>query len=234
LIALCNAAYALTLPHTPPAQLGRGPLEAVRSLGMLRQRVLLTLVVVATAAGAMMQSNMILQGLYFTSPSGRGLSVSAATKASTVSQMLELALFPLLGPILRRFKLRTLLLIGVGAWPLRFLANALGEPTALVVGTQLLHGFNVVFGIFAVQMAANRLAPAGRRASTQGLLTTGSAGVGALSGQLGCGVLLAAFTSSAGTDWRSIYAAPLVLGALATVVLFFGFRPQAVRPEAAA
>jgi len=226
-IAVGLGLYALTLPHTPPTRLGRGPLEALHALGMLRQRDFLSLFLAGTATGAMFQLHVMLQGLFFTSPSGLGLDAAMANGATTVAQVLELVLFPLLGVLLGRFGLRTLLLVGVAAWPLRFAANALGQPAALVVLAQLLHGFNVVFGMFAMQMAADRLAPPGRRASTQALLTTGSAGLGALSGQLTCGALLSRFGAPGNSDWTAIFSVPLTLGLLATAVLYFGFRPPA-------
>ncbi len=225
LVALGLGLYALTLPHTPPTGLGRGPLDGLKALGMLRQRDLLALFVVGTATGAMFQMHMILQGLFFTSPSGLGLEAAVANRATSVAQVLELALFPLLAVLLRRFGLRKLLLAGVIAWPLRFAANAVGQPAALVVLVQLLHGFNVVFGMFAIQMAGDRLAPPGRRASTQALLTTGSAGLGALSGQLTSGSLLKAFGGAHGSNWTAIFSVPLTLGLFATAVLYFGFRP---------
>jgi hypothetical protein len=130
--------YALTLPHTPPTGLGRSPLEALGALGMLRQRDLLSLFVVGIATGAMFQMHVMLQGLFFTSKSGLGLDAALANAATSVAQVLELLLFPLLAVLLRRFGLRRLLLCGVVAWPLRFAANAVGEPAALVVLVQLL------------------------------------------------------------------------------------------------
>jgi MFS family permease len=226
--------YALTLPHTPPTLLGRGPLEALKALGMLRQRDFLALFVVSTATGAMFHMHMILQGLFFTSKDGLGLAAATAASATTVAQVLELLLFPLLAVFLRRFGLRTLLLVGIVCWPLRFAANALGQPASFVVLAQLLHGFNVVFGMFAIQMAADRLAPPGRRASTQALFITASAGIGALSGQLTCGTLLSVFSGPSGTDWPSIFVVPLVVGLLATAVLYLGFRPRNTELRAAA
>jgi hypothetical protein len=225
LLAVGLGLYALTLPHTPPTRLGRGPLEALAALGMLRQRDFLALFVVGSATGAMFQMHMILQGLFFTSPSGLGLDAAEANSATTVAQVLELALFPLLSVLLARFGLRALLLAGAIAWPLRFAANAVGQPAALVVLAQLLHGFNVVFGMFAIQMAGDRLAPPGRRASTQALLTAGSAGFGALTGQVTCGALLATFGGPSGTNWTAVYCVPLTLGLFASAVLYFGFRP---------
>ncbi len=224
LIALLLAAYALCLPRTPPTRLGRGPLEALAALGMLRQRNFATLFAVGTISGALFQINVILQGLFFTSKSGLGLEPAQANLATSVSQLLELALFPLLALLLARFGLRTVLLVGIAAWPLRFAAYLAGHPLALVVGAQLLHGVSVVLGSMTMQIAVDELASRDRRASTQGLLVMGSAGVGALSGQLACGALLSSVAPDGAQNWPRIFAAPLLLGVLALAILALGFR----------
>ncbi len=226
LLALCLALYALTLPRTPPSRFGRGPLEALSGLGMLGQTRFLTLFLVATICGALFQMNLILQGLFFTAPSGLALDPAAANLASSISQVLELALFPLLALLLSRFGLRAVLLCGVAAWPLRFAAYFAGQPAALVVGAQLLHGVSVVFGLMAMQIAVDELAPRDRRASAQALLASGGAGLGALSGQLLCGALLSGGELGAGEAWQAIFSVPLALGILATVLLALGFRAQ--------
>ncbi len=220
------ALYALSLPHTPPARFGRGALEAVGALSMLKNRDFLAIFCVYVACGALFQANVILQGLFFTSSTGLGLEPALANRASSVSQLLELLLFPLLAVLLSRFGVKKVVLAGVLAWPLRFGAYLLGRPAELVVFTQLLHGLNVVLGYFALQIAVDELAPAHRRASAQALLATGGAGLGALGGQLGSGALLARYGGAAGPRWPAIFAFPLALGALAVCLLTFGYRPR--------
>jgi MFS family permease len=221
--------YALSLPHTPPAKFGRGALEAIGALGMLKNRDFLAIFGVYVACGALFQVNVILQGLFFTSSTGLGLEPAVANRASSVSQLLELLLFPLLAVLLARFGVKKVVLVGVLAWPLRYAVYFLGRPTELVVLTQLLHGLNVVLGYFALQIAVDEFAPAHRRASTQALLATGGSGLGALAGQLGSGALLARYGSAAGPRWPAIFAFPLALGAVAVCLLAFGYRPRAAR-----
>jgi MFS family permease len=198
---------------------------------MLKQRDFLAIFGVYVACGALFQVNVILQGLFFTSSTGLGLEPSVANRASSVSQLLELILFPTLGALLARFGLKTVVMVGVLAWPLRFAVYLLGHPTELVVFTQVLHGMNVVLGYFAFQIAVDELAPTDRRASTQALLATGGAGIGALAGQLGTGALLARYTGPEGPRWPSIFAFPLALGAFAVCLLAFGYRPGGARPR---
>jgi hypothetical protein len=118
-------------------------------------------------------------------------------------------------------------IIGLSAWPVRFMLHALGRPVALVIAAQALHGVSVVCGTVVAQIAVDRVAPRGARASSQALLTTATAGAGNLLGQLLCGATLsAAALVGGGYAWPAIFAVPLTLGALATLLVVSGFHPE--------
>lgn len=223
--------YALTLPRTPPAKFGRGALEAIGGLKLLKHRDFLALFGVYVACGALFQVNLILQGLFFTSRTGLSLEPAVANRASSVSQFLELLIFPWLAALLARFGTKRVLMVGVVAWPLRYGAYLLGHPTELVVASQVLHGLNFVLGYSAVQIAVDEIAPTDRRASAQALLVTGGSGLGALAGQVGAGALLARLTGPEGPRWPIIFAFPFALSLVAAALLAFGYRGGATRKE---
>jgi hypothetical protein len=126
--------------------------------------------------------------------------------------------------------MRRVLTLGLLAWPLRFFAYLIGGPAHFVIGMQSLHGVNVVYGQIASQIAVDRLAPAGARASSQALLQAVSMGAGNLVGQLLCGVLLdLSALPNGGYRWPLVFAVPLVLGVIAVVVVATGMRDA---PEA--
>ena len=231
--AFLASMYALTLPDTPPARGGGGLLAALRAVTLLRSPRFAAALVVALIFGTLIQSNLILQGLYFADPHGLGLSPSAAGRATTVSQMLELCLFPFLGAMLSRLGLRRVVLLGVIAWPLRYLSYLVGEPTWLVIAAQLLHGVNYVLGFSGLQIAVELMAPAGLRASAQAAFITASSGLGNLLGQIGCGLLLKLTATPNGHDWRAAFLAPLVVSFLAVAITAFGVRdPDELREPA--
>jgi MFS family permease len=213
-----QALYALTLPPTSPVVRARSVLDAVEALKLLRSPPFAIVLSVAVLYGALMQLNLMLQGLYFAAEDGLRLSPAAAGRASTVSQALELLLFPCLGVLFHRFGIRPIVLIGIAAWPLRYAAYLAGGPTWLVVGAQVLHGANYVLGFTGLQVAIELMAPRGLRASAQAAFMTASSGVGNLMGQLGCGVLLAHAASGSGHDWSQIFAVPFVVAIVATVL----------------
>jgi MFS family permease len=223
-VALLSALYALTLPDTPPARGNGGILSALRAVTLLRSPRFAAALAVALFFGSLFQANLIFQGLFFADPHGLGLTPAAAGRASTVSQMLELLLFPFLGSLLHRFGLRRVVLVGVLAWPLRYAAYFAGGPTWLVVWAQLLHGVIFVLGFSGLQIAVELMAPAGLRASAQAAFITAASGFGNLAGQLGCGALLKLTARPDGHDWRAAFLAPLVVSFVAVGITAFGVR----------
>ncbi len=223
-VALVQSFYALTLPSTPPPQGGGTLVAALRAVALLRSPRFAAALVVALLFGSLIQTNMILQGLFFADPNGLGLSPAATGRASTVSQMLELLLFPFLGILLARLGLRRVVLIGVLAWPLRYAAYFAGGPVWLVVAAQVLHGANYALGFCGLQIAVELMAPPGLRASAQAAFITASAGFGNLLGQLGCGLLLSVTITERGHDWPAVFLAPLLVSFLAVGITLFGVR----------
>ncbi len=232
-MAACQALYALTLPRTAPAPASRRLRDSLGALDLFRSPRFSLALLVALLYGALMQLNLMLQGLFFAAPDGLGLSPSAAGRATTVSQLLELALFPLLNVLLDRFGVRRVVLVGVAAWVLRYAAYYAGGPTWLVVLAQLLHGPNFVLGFVGLQIAVELMAPPGMRARAQAAFITSSSGIGSLLGQLGCGLLLAAGARpGGGYAWPLVFAGPLAVSIVATIVTHFGVRdtpPEAGR-----
>lgn len=228
LVSFIGALYALTLPHTPPAESSRKVFAFVDAVTLLRDRSYRALVISAALASACLQFHFMLWPLFYTDEkTGLGFTLASASRWSSLSQLLELLLFPSLALLIRRYGLRSVFIIGTLAWPLRFAAYALGKPAALVIGVQALHGVNVVCGSIVAQVAIDRVAPRGARASSQALLVAATAGAGNLVGQLTCGAALgAALLPGGGTAWPSIFVLPLALGALATLLVYRGFHPQ--------
>jgi MFS family permease len=232
--ALIASMYALTLPDTPPPRGPGGLVAALRAVALLRSPRFAAALLVALSFGTLIQTNLILQGLFFADPHGLGLSPAVAGRATTVSQMLELCLFPFLGAMLSRLGLRRVVLLGVVAWPLRYLSYYVGEPTWLVVAAQLLHGVNYVLGFSGLQIAVELMAPAGLRASAQAAFITASSGFGNLLGQIGCGLILKLTETRDGHDWRAAFLAPVVVSLLAVGITAFGVRePEGLGPRAA-
>jgi MFS family permease len=219
LTALVQAGYALTLPPTAPRPERKEDRTPFRARELFRSGPFVAALVVALLYGSLTQLNLMLQGLYFADKSGLGLSPASAGRATAVSQLLELALFPVLGVLIDRFGVRRIVLVGIGAWVVRYAAYYAGAPTWLVIAAQVLHGPNFVMGFIGLQLAVELMAPAALRGRAQAAFATSSSGIGSLVGQLGCGALLAVAAQPDGrVDWRLVFAGPLALSVLATLI----------------
>jgi MFS family permease len=234
LTALAQAGYALTLPATVPRRERKEGVATFSTRELFRSGPFVAALVVAVLYGSLAQLNLMLQGLYFADEGGLGLSPADAGRATTVSQVLELALFPVLGVLIDRFGVRKVVLVGIGAWILRYAAYYAGAPTWFVVAAQVLHGPNFVLGFVGLQLAVELMAPPAFRGRAQAAFATSTAGIGSLVGQLGCGALLALATRPDGKmDWRLVFAAPLAVSVLATVITAGWVRnPKRLGPNA--
>jgi MFS family permease len=219
LTALAQSAYALSLPPTVPRRGRREGGPGFRMRELFRSPPFVAALVVAILYGSLAQWNLILQGLFFADENGLALSPATAGRASTVSQILEIALLPVLGILIDRFGLRRIVLVGIAAWVLRYAAYYAGGPTWLVVSAQLLHGPNFVMGFVGLQLAVELTAPVALRGRAQAAFATASLGIGSLIGQLACGALLSLAARPGGrVDWQLVFAIPLVVSVIATVI----------------
>lgn len=219
LTAFAQGVYALTLPATVPRRREHGGRGVFGARELFRSPSFVAALVVALLYGSLTQLNLMLQGLFFADKGGLALSPASAGRASTVSQLLELALFPVLGLLIDRFGVRRIVLVGIGAWVLRYAAYYAGAPTWLVVVAQVLHGPNFVLGFVGLQLAVELMAPAALRGRAQAAFVTSSSGIGSLAGQLGCGALLAAASRPDGSvAWPLVFLGPLVVSVVATAI----------------
>jgi xanthine/uracil permease len=119
---------------------------------------------------------------------------------------------------------------GIVAWPLRFAACAIGSPAWLVIASQLLHGFNIVFAMVGASIAVDLMARSDARASAQALLAVVCDGVGSLLGMLLCGAVFPAYAlPGGGHNWPKIYTVPLAMTLLASMLFLALFRERDVK-----
>jgi MFS family permease len=230
------AVYSFTLPDTPPARVAHSQDTLESGLGLLRDRNFAALALSGLLGAVAVPFVTVLLGLFFVERgTGLGLDLANANRAASVSQMLEIALFPLLGLSIARIGLRAVLFIGLFAWPLRFAACALGAPVWLPIGAQALHGFNFVFGITGTKIAVDMLAPKALRTSAQAWLATLVDGVGSAAGFVLCGAVFAHYAlPGGGHDWAKIFLVPLTLSFGASIVFLVLFRGGPVPAQVAA
>jgi len=212
------AAFALTLPHTPPRRRGQSWLAPLQALQLLRQRdfavyFIGSLVLYTTIPFFGQVSPLLLKTL--------GIPEDNLALVMTISQSSEVLMLALLPAISGRLGLRDTLLFGLTAWTAVLWILALGRPTWLVAAALAGNGVLVACYMVAGQVFLDSRAAGHIRASAQSLLGFGY-GLGLLGGHLLAGQVRA---------WTEPEFRPTFMTAGVTalaVLLFFlvGFRQQ--------
>ena len=219
------AAYALTLPHTPPQAdepFSVGNLFPVEVRRMFRDR---NYVIFAIASFLIC---IPLTFYYaFTNPFLNQSHVADAAAKMTGGQMSELGCMLLIPFFFRRLGVKWMLVAGMASWVLRYVFFAYGDPGPgvwmLWLGI-LLHGVCFDFFFVTGQIYTDRKAPVAYRAAAQGLITLITYGVGMLLGSWLSGVVVEKYSTvladgSAVQNWRGIWL--VASGCSATVLVFF-------------
>ena len=242
--AACSAllgVYSLTLPHTPP--LARGdrvtltnlfPREAI---ALLRERSM------AIFALASFLICIPLQFYYaFTNLFLNNTGVHNAAGKMTGGQMSELLCMLLIPWFFRRLGVKYMLAAGMGAWVLRYLLFAFGDPGPHVwmlwLGI-LLHGICYDFFFVTGQIYIDRKAAPALRAAAQGLISFITYGLGMFVGSWLSGAVVEHYTAHGSTgaasyDWRGIWIIASVASAVVLVTFLLAFTDQQHLPAESA
>ena len=113
--------------------------------------------------------------------------------------------------------IRNILVLGVLAWPVRYIIFAIGQPSWLVIASLSLHGFCFVFFFAAAFIYVDTVAPRDIRHSAQSLIMLVTYGIGSYIGSLFAGWIRDLFTADAVTNWTYVFIVPCFLTVLCAV-----------------
>jgi MFS family permease len=122
--------------------------------------------------------------------------------------------------------MRRTLVLGILAWPIRYIIFVIGTPSWLVVASLALHGFCYVFFFTAAYIYVDNVAPKDIRASAQSLIAVIILGIGNFVGANFSGWIKDVFTTEGATNWRNVFWVPTVLTLLCLVAFLAFFREK--------
>jgi nucleoside transporter len=158
------------------------------------------------------------------------LGMENAAGKMTLGQMSEVGFMVLLPLFLKRFGLRTTLLVGMGAWALRYVLFAFGDTGQgvwmLFFGI-LLHGICYDFFFVSGQIYTDHKAGDKVKSAAQGLITLATYGAGMLIGFWLSGLVANTYaTDGGGHAWRMIWLIPAAIAAGVLVFFALAFKPE--------
>jgi MFS family permease len=153
----------------------------------------------------------------------------------TLGQMSEIGMMLLMPLVFRLATVRTILLVGLLAWAVRYVLLGVGDPGAGVWMFYLaiiLHGVCFDFFFVTGQLYTDQQAPAHLRSTAQGFITAMTYGFGMLIGSFLSGYVLDYFSTTAGDgsiarDWAAFWFTSAGMSAAIMLLVLFFFRTDA-------
>jgi nucleoside transporter len=234
------AVYSLVaLPHTPPPAKGQkasvGTLLGLDALTLLKQRDFAIFLVASVLACIPLTFYYSFTNAYLNE-----VGVQNAANKMSLGQASEVIMLLLMPVFFRIWSVRTILLLGLSSWAVRYVLLAYGNAQDnmwMFYLAIILHG--VCFDFFFVTgfLYTNQVAPPELRSTAQGLITLATYGLGMLIGSLLSGGVLDYF-STTGADgnvvrnWPSFWLSSAAMSFAITLLVLFFFRSSVrVRSE---
>jgi len=234
--ALLLGLYAFTLPASPPTKVKKGS-SLISTLGLdalvlLKEKRMALFFLFAVLIGICLQITNAY-GSSFIDSFKDGYPTSFAVKYNniflSISQISE-ALFILAIPFfLRKFGIKTVMLLSLAAWVLRFALFGIGDPGSGMIWltlSMIIYGMAFDFFNISGSLFIEKETPGKFRSSAQGMLMMVTNGLGAIIGTYSAQAVINHFTKNSITDWTTcwfIFAGyALIIGILFAV--FFKYK----------
>ncbi|WP_435006912.1 MFS transporter [Tundrisphaera lichenicola] len=228
-VSLFYGLYCFTLPHTPPTRVDHDTTQVkksaiLESLELLKVKSFAVLVLVAGLIGIMLAFYFACENIFLKDIGTPEESIGGYMVIGQVAEALVIGLVPF---VVNRFGVKNTMLLGAGAWAVRFGLSSIGQPWWLMIATIGLHGFAFAFFFVVAQMYVDRAAGPDIKATAQNLLIFIIYGLGTIVGSLMTGYVRDYFEN----DWRKVWAGPFVLTLICMVIFALLFRDTAIQKK---
>jgi nucleoside transporter len=226
LFSIVMGLLSFGLPHTPPKKEETKPWAFLEAFKMLKNADFLIFIIISFVVATELQFYYVLTAPYLTSAK-IGVSESAVSGVMVIAQVAEIFTMALLLPyFLPKYGIKKTMIIGVLAWPLRYIIFVIGTPAWLVIASLALHGFCYVFFFTAAYIYVDMVAPKDIRASAQSLIAMVILGLGMFVGSIFSGWIQNLFTVEKVTEWHNVFLVPTALTLLCALAFVFVFKAR--------
>ncbi|OLE72665.1 MAG: MFS transporter [Bacteroidetes bacterium 13_1_20CM_4_60_6] len=242
--SLILGVFSFSLPHTPPPAAGQPVsirsivgIDALRELGSPPFYVFIVsslLICIPLAAYYAYAPVFAKIGVYDVGTQNLVTKLLPnPSSLMTLGQMSETGFMLLMPLMFARLGVKKMLLVGMGAWVLRYVLFAIAAPSAvfwLIVTGILLHGVCYDFFFVTGQIYVDKKSSPAVRGQAQGFLVLVTYGVGMLIGSLMAGKVYNGFLGAASAltldQWAKFWPLPAGFAAVVMVLFAVFFRPQ--------
>ncbi|MDR0734026.1 MAG: nucleoside permease [Dysgonamonadaceae bacterium] len=215
-VSLFLGMYAFTLPPSPPTRARKGSslisVLGLDALVLLKERKMALFFFFAVLLGICLQITNSYGSAFlgsFRADYPHSFAVKYNNIFLSVSQISE-ALFILAIPFfLRRFGIKAVMLMSLGAWVLRFGLFGAGSPEGVgmiwLTLSMIIYGMAFDFFNISGSLFIEKETPAKFRSSAQGILMMATSGLGAIAGNYGAENVINRFTENHVTDWSACW-----------------------------
>lgn len=226
ILSIAMGLQSFTLPYTPPQREGANPWAFLSAIRMLKDRNFAIFMVISFVVSTELMFYYILTAPYLVSDK-IGVPNTVVAGVMTIAQVAEIIVMAVLLPyVLPKYGIRKTMIIGIIAWPIRYIVFAVGYPAWLVIASLALHGFCYVFFFTVAFIYVDTVAPKDIRHSAQSLITVVVLGLGNYVGSWFAGWVQTHFTSGNVTNWTGVFLVPVALTVACALAFLFSFKEK--------